>query len=108
MLITSGRSPFLGKYKVGYLNDGTILAADITYYSNGGCTLDESSFIMEKALLHMDNGYKIPNLRGHGLVCKTYLPSYTAFRGFGGPQGLTIIESVLHEVAARCGLPAHQ
>ncbi|XP_016334888.1 aldehyde oxidase 3-like, partial [Sinocyclocheilus anshuiensis] len=108
MLITSGRSPFLGKYKVGYMNDGTILAADITYYSNGGCTLDESSFIMEKALLHMDNGYKIPNLRGHGLVCKTNLPSYTAFRGFGGPQGLTIIEGVLHEVATRCGLPAHQ
>uniref|UniRef100_A0A673L3J5 Aldehyde oxidase 3-like n=1 Tax=Sinocyclocheilus rhinocerous TaxID=307959 RepID=A0A673L3J5_9TELE len=108
MLITSGRSPFLGRYKVGYMNDGTILAADITYYSNGGCTLDESSFIMEKALLHMDNGYKIPNLRGHGLVCMTNLPSYTAFRGFGGPQGLTIIEGVLHEVAARCGLPAHQ
>ncbi|KAL1251494.1 hypothetical protein QQF64_019290 [Cirrhinus molitorella] len=108
MLITSGRSPFLGKYKVGYMNDGTILAADITYYSNGGCTLDESSFIMEKALLHMDNGYKIPNLRGRGLVCKTYLPSYTAFRGFGGPQGLTIIEGVLHEVAAKCGLPAYQ
>ncbi|XP_036420186.1 aldehyde oxidase 5 [Colossoma macropomum] len=108
MLITSGRHPFLGKYKVGYMNDGTILAADITYYSNGGCTLDESSFIMEKALLHMDNGYKIPHLRGRGFVCRTFLPSYTAFRGFGGPQGLTIIESVLHEVAAKCGLPAHQ
>ncbi|KAI7791213.1 aldehyde oxidase 5 isoform X2 [Triplophysa rosa] len=108
MLITSGRHPFLGKYKVGYMKDGTILAADITYYSNGGCTLDESSFIMEKALLHMDNGYKIPHLRGRGLVCKTYLPSYTAFRGFGGPQGLTIIESVLHEVAVQCGLPAHK
>ncbi|XP_065100706.1 aldehyde oxidase 5 isoform X1 [Paramisgurnus dabryanus] len=108
MLITSGRHPFLGKYKVGYMNDGTIVAADITYYSNGGCSLDESSFIMEKALLHMDNGYKIPHLRGRGLVCKTYLPSYTAFRGFGGPQGLTIIESVLHEVAVKCGLPAHQ
>lgn len=64
--------------------------------------------IMEKALLHMDNGYKIPHLRGRGLVCKTYLPSYTAFRGFGGPQGLTIIESVLHEVAVKCGLPTHQ
>uniref|UniRef100_A0A8C9TF78 Aldehyde oxidase 5 n=1 Tax=Scleropages formosus TaxID=113540 RepID=A0A8C9TF78_SCLFO len=101
MLITSGRHPFLGKYKVGFMNDGTILAADITYYSNGGSTLDESSFIMEKALLHMDNGYKIPNLRGHGLVCKTHLPSYTAFRGFGGPQGLTIIES-------NVDLPAHQ
>ncbi|KAL7834105.1 hypothetical protein AOLI_G00290650 [Acnodon oligacanthus] len=108
MLITSGRHPFLGKYKVGYMNDGTILAADIIYYSNGGCTLDESSFIMEKALLHMDNGYKIPHLRGRGFVCRTFLPSYTAFRGFGGPQGLTVIESVLHEVAAKCGLPAHQ
>uniref|UniRef100_A0A8C1ZMV7 Aldehyde oxidase 5 n=1 Tax=Cyprinus carpio TaxID=7962 RepID=A0A8C1ZMV7_CYPCA len=105
MLITSGRSPFLGKYKVGYLNDGTILAADITYYSNGGCTLDESSFLLD---FIKKKSYFIPNLRGHGLVCKTYLPSYTAFRGFGGPQGLTIIESVLHEVAARCGLPAHQ
>uniref|UniRef100_A0A674F256 Aldehyde oxidase 5 n=1 Tax=Salmo trutta TaxID=8032 RepID=A0A674F256_SALTR len=105
MLITSGRHPFLGKYKVGYNNDGTIMAADITYYSNGGCTLNESSVIMEKALLHMDNGYRIPNLRGRGLVCKTYLPSYTAFRGFGGPQGLMVMESVLHEVAVKCGLP---
>ncbi|KAG7463843.1 hypothetical protein MATL_G00180940 [Megalops atlanticus] len=105
MLITSGRHPFLGKYKVGFMNDGTILAVDMTLYSNGGCTLDESPFIMEKALLHLDNGYKIPNLRGRGLVCKTYLPSYTAFRGFGGPQGLTMIESVLHEVAIKCGLP---
>ncbi|XP_044200638.1 aldehyde oxidase 5 [Thunnus albacares] len=108
MLITGGRHPFLGKYKVGYNDDGTIVAADITYYSNGGCTLDESAFIMDKAILHMDNGYKIPNLRGHGVVCKTYLPSYTAFRGFGGPQGLTVIESVLHEVAVRCGLPPEQ
>uniref|UniRef100_W5K6P2 Aldehyde oxidase 5 n=1 Tax=Astyanax mexicanus TaxID=7994 RepID=W5K6P2_ASTMX len=108
MLITSGRHPFLGKYKVGYMDDGTILAADITYYSNGGCTLDESSFIMEKALLHMDNGYKIPHLRGRGFVCRTFLPSYTAFRGFGGPQGLTMIESVLHEVAAKCGLPVRE
>ncbi|CAL9698298.1 unnamed protein product [Knipowitschia caucasica] len=105
MLITSGRHPFLGKYKVGYQSDGTIVAADITYYSNGGCTLDESAFIMDKALLHMDNAYRIPHLRGRGLVCRTHLPSFTAFRGFGGPQGLTVMESVLHEVAVRCRLP---
>ncbi|XP_035266263.1 aldehyde oxidase 5 [Anguilla anguilla] len=104
MLITSGRHPFLGKYKVGFMNDGTILAADMSFYCNGGCTLDQSPFVMEKALLHMDNGYRIPNLRGRGFVCMTYLPSYTAFRGFGGPQGLTVIESVLHEVANKCGL----
>ncbi|XP_048090843.1 aldehyde oxidase 5 isoform X1 [Alosa alosa] len=108
MLITSGRHPFLGKYKVGFMKDGTVLAVDMTYYSNGGCTLDESSFIMEKALLHMDNGYRIPHMRGRGLVCRTYLPSYTAFRGFGGPQGLTMIESVLQEVATHCGQPAER
>ncbi|KAK7893550.1 hypothetical protein WMY93_022702 [Mugilogobius chulae] len=105
MLITGGRHPFLGKYKVGYNSDGTIVAADVTYYSNGGCTLDESAFIMDKALLHMDNAYRIPHLRGRGLVCRTHLPSNTAFRGFGGPQGLMVMESVLHEVAVRCGMP---
>ncbi|KAJ8393801.1 hypothetical protein AAFF_G00057160 [Aldrovandia affinis] len=108
MLITSGRHPFLGKYKVGFMNDGTILAADMSFYSNGGCTLDQSPFVMEKALLHMDNGYKIPNLRGRGFVCMTYLPSYTAFRGFGGPQGLTMMESAVHEVAVKCGLTPEQ
>ncbi|CAJ1087680.1 aldehyde oxidase 5 isoform X2 [Xyrichtys novacula] len=108
MLITSGRHPFLGKYKVGFSSNGTVVAADITYYSNAGCTLDESAFILDKALLHMDNGYKIPNLRGRGFMCKTFLPSYTAFRGFGGPQGLMVMESVLHEVAVHCGLPAEK
>uniref|UniRef100_H3A831 xanthine dehydrogenase n=1 Tax=Latimeria chalumnae TaxID=7897 RepID=H3A831_LATCH len=108
MLITGGRHPFLGKYKVGYKEDGTIVAADITYYSNGGNTLDESIFIMEKALLHMDNGYKIPNLRGRGIVCKTNLPSNTAFRGFGAPQGLMVIESIMYEVAAKCHLPVEK
>ncbi|KAG2459598.1 AOXA oxidase, partial [Polypterus senegalus] len=108
MLITSGRHPFLGKYKVGFMNDGTIISADMTYYSNAGNTLDESQFIIEKALLHLDNCYKIPNLRGRGIMCKTYLPSYTAFRGFGAPQGLMVIESVINEVAAKCGLPAEE
>ncbi|XP_033860545.1 aldehyde oxidase 5 isoform X1 [Acipenser ruthenus] len=108
MLITGGRHPFLGRYKVGFMKDGTIVAADIIYYSNGGNTLDESLFIMEKALLHMDNGYRIPHLRGRGFVCRTNLPSNTAFRGFGGPQGLMVIESVLHEVAAKCGIPTER
>uniref|UniRef100_A0A8C7RBC6 xanthine dehydrogenase n=1 Tax=Oncorhynchus mykiss TaxID=8022 RepID=A0A8C7RBC6_ONCMY len=109
MLITSGRHPFLGKYKVGYNNDGTIMAADITYYSNGGCTLNESLAVSLlralNSILCMTQWLSIPNLRGRGLVCKTYLPSYTAFRGFGGPQGLMVMESVLHEVAVKCGLP---
>uniref|UniRef100_A0A4W5P4Z6 Aldehyde oxidase 5 n=1 Tax=Hucho hucho TaxID=62062 RepID=A0A4W5P4Z6_9TELE len=103
MLITSGRHPFLGKYKL--------------FNGEGGPWMNHHLYIMEKALLHMDNGYRIPNLRGCGLVCKTYLPSYMpslniksitmAFRGFGG-QGLMVMESVLHEAAVKCGLPPQE
>lgn len=64
--------------------------------------------IMERALFHMDNSYKIPNIRGTGRLCKTNLPSNTAFRGFGGPQGMFIAEYWMSEVAVTCGLPAEE
>lgn len=64
--------------------------------------------IMERALFHMDNAYKIPNIRGTGRICKTNLPSNTAFRGFGGPQGMLIAEHWMSEVAVTCGLPAEE
>jgi xanthine dehydrogenase/oxidase len=63
---------------------------------------------MERALFHMDNSYKIPNIRGTGRMCKTNLPSNTAFRGFGGPQGMLIAEYWMSEVAVTCGLPAEE
>lgn len=56
----------------------------------------------------MDNSYKIPNIRGTGRLCKTNLPSNTAFRGFGGPQGMFIAEYWMSEVAVTCGLPAEE
>lgn len=56
----------------------------------------------------MDNCYKIPNIRGTGRLCKTNLPSNTAFRGFGGPQGMLIAEQWMSEVAVTCGLPAEE
>lgn len=56
----------------------------------------------------MDNCYKIPNIRGTGRLCKTNLPSNTAFRGFGGPQGMLIAECWMSEVAVTCGLPAEE
>lgn len=56
----------------------------------------------------MDNCYKIPNIRGTGRLCKTNLPSNTAFRGFGGPQGMLIAEYWMSEVAVTCGLPAEE
>ncbi|OWK10790.1 XDH [Cervus elaphus hippelaphus] len=92
MLITGGRHPFLARYKVGFMKTGKIVALEI----------------MERALFHMDNCYKIPNIRGTGRLCKTNLSSNTAFRGFGGPQALFIAENWMSEVAVTCGLPAEE
>ena len=62
------------------------MALDLQLYSNGGNTLDLSKSIMDRALLHCDSCYRIPNLRVQGFVCKTNIASNTAYRGFGGPQ----------------------
>uniref|UniRef100_A0A8D1NI77 aldehyde oxidase n=1 Tax=Sus scrofa TaxID=9823 RepID=A0A8D1NI77_PIG len=104
MLITGGRHPYLGKYKVGFMNDGRILALDMEHYSNGGASLDESLFVVEMGLLKMENAYKFPNLRCRAWACRTNLPSNTALRGFGFPQTGLITESCIMEVAAKCGL----
>uniref|UniRef100_A0A8C0VY89 aldehyde oxidase n=1 Tax=Castor canadensis TaxID=51338 RepID=A0A8C0VY89_CASCN len=108
MLITAGRHPYLGKYKVGFMNDGRILALEMEHYANGGSSLDESLLVIEMGLLKMDNAYKFPNLRCRGWVCKTNLPSNTAFRGFGFPQTGLVTESCITEVAAKCGLSPEQ
>uniref|UniRef100_A0A8C5P1W4 Xanthine dehydrogenase/oxidase n=1 Tax=Jaculus jaculus TaxID=51337 RepID=A0A8C5P1W4_JACJA len=108
MLITGGRHPFLARYKVGFMKTGKIVALEVDHFSNAGNTQDLSQGIMERALFHMDNCYKIPNIRGTGRMCKTNLPSNTAFRGFGGPQGMLIAEHWMSEVAVTCGLPADE
>ncbi|XP_024116820.2 xanthine dehydrogenase/oxidase-like [Oryzias melastigma] len=108
MLITGGRHPFFGKYKVGFLNSGKVVALDVSYYSNAGNSQDLSLSIMERALFHMENSYRIPNVRGRGFLCRTNLPSNTAFRGFGGPQGMMIAESWITDVAQSLGRPAEE
>lgn len=108
MLITGGRHPVLGKYKVGFMNDGRILAADFQYYANAGNTIDESTLVVEKILLHMDNAYNIPNLRGWAAACRTNLPSNTAFRGFGVPQSIVVVENMVNDVAMVLRRPADQ
>jgi xanthine dehydrogenase/oxidase len=86
MMSTGIRHPFLAKYKVGFDSTGRLTALDVQLFSNGGNTMDLSRGIMERAVFHIDNAYRIENLRCHGIVCRTNLPSNTAFRGFGGPQ----------------------
>ncbi|XP_057614609.1 aldehyde oxidase 2 isoform X1 [Chionomys nivalis] len=105
MLITGGRHPLFGKYKVGFMNSGRIKALDIECYINGGCTLDDSELVTEFLVLKLENAYKIRNLRLRGRACMTNLPSNTAFRGFGFPQGTLVTESCITAVAAKCGLP---
>uniref|UniRef100_A0A667YLH0 Xanthine dehydrogenase/oxidase n=1 Tax=Myripristis murdjan TaxID=586833 RepID=A0A667YLH0_9TELE len=108
MLITGGRHPFYGKYKVGFLRSGRVVALDVSYFSNAGNSLDLSLPVMERALFHMENSYSVANVRGRGFVCRTNLASNTAFRGFGGPQGMMVAESWVTDVAQSLKLPPDQ
>ncbi|KAK7335800.1 hypothetical protein VNO80_27854 [Phaseolus coccineus] len=99
MMITGQRHSFLGKYKVGFTNEGKVLAVDLEIYNNGGNSLDLSLAILERAMFHSDNVYEIPNMRIVGRVCFTNFPSHTAFRGFGGPQGMLITENWIQRIA---------
>jgi xanthine dehydrogenase molybdopterin binding subunit len=97
--MTGKRHRFLCRYQVGFDNDGKLRAADYELNSDGGCATDLSFAIMERAMLHADNAYFIPNINIRARVWKTNLPSNTAFRGFGGPQGMALAETVIDRVA---------
>ena len=99
MVMTGKRNPFQNDYKVAFDRDGRILALDAELYSDGGAYADLSTSIMERAMLHSDNAYFIPNLRVTGQVCRTHYHPHTAFRGFGGPKGVAMIEKIIEEVA---------
>lgn len=103
MVMTGKRNPFENQYRVGFDSDGRILALDAQLYSDGGAYADLSTSIMERAMLHIDNSYFIPNLRVTGQVCKTHYHPHTAFRGFGGPKGVATIEKIIEEIAHRLG-----
>jgi xanthine dehydrogenase large subunit len=106
MRFTGKRHPFLGKWAVGFDSSGRIHALSVELFSNGGCTCDLSPSILERAMLHSDNAYFIPHFKVVGRVCKTNLPSNTAFRGFGGPQGVANTENVMEAIADHLGIDA--
>lgn len=96
---TGKRHPFIVQYSVGFNNNGKILALDITLNSDAGCVTDLSMAILERAMLHVDNAYYIPDIHVTGRAYRTNLPSNTAFRGFGGPQGMAAIENIVDRIA---------
>lgn len=105
MALSGHRHPFFARFKVGFSSDGTLHAAQVHLWSNGGWAQDLSQAVTDRALFHLDNAYYIPAVEFRGQVAKTNLSSNTAFRGFGGPQGMLVIEEILDRIARRLGLP---
>jgi xanthine dehydrogenase molybdopterin binding subunit/xanthine dehydrogenase small subunit len=104
MALTGKRHPFHAKFSVAHDRDGKLLAAHIELTSDGGWSLDLSQPILDRALFHLDNAYYLPAVYFTGRVAKTNTTSHTAFRGFGGPQGMLVIEEIVDRVARACGL----
>ncbi len=106
MCVTGKRHEYIADWSVGFNNDGIIEGIQFDFYSNGGCAADLSTSVMERTLLHADNGYYFENVELHGQVCFTNLPPNTAFRGFGGPQAVAAIENVIQRMAEHLQLDA--
>jgi xanthine dehydrogenase large subunit len=99
MIMTGKRHRYLIKYKAGFNDHGKVTAVNFELNSDGGAAVDLSFAIMQRAMLHVDNAYYIPHFKVTGNVWKTNLPPNTAMRGFGGPQGMAAIETVVDRVA---------
>ncbi len=105
MAITGKRHPFHAKFSIGHDDEGRVCAAKVALVADGGWALDLSAAICDRALFHLDNAYYLPAVDFSGRVAKTNTTSHTAFRGFGGPQGMLVIEEIMDRVARRTGLP---
>ena len=102
--LTGKRHPFLARYSAGFSRDGRIEGVRIALYSDGGRSLDLSEPVLSRAMFHADNAYNLPAVELTGYVCRTHKTSQTAFRGFGGPQGMLVIEEISDQAARRLGL----
>lgn len=98
------RHPFYSKYRAAFANDGHILGFHVMTYANSGWAFDLSRSILDRCLFHLDGTYYIPALHFEGYCAKTNLPSNTAYRGFGGPQGFMIVETVMNRAARHLGM----
>ncbi len=106
--MTGKRHPYKADFKIGLSKDGTLQAYQATLFQNAGAKADLSTAVLERSLFHATNAYRIPNVRVKAASCRTNLQPHTAFRGFGGPQGMFVIESALSEAAEAIGMPRHE
>ncbi|HNV80472.1 MAG TPA: xanthine dehydrogenase molybdopterin binding subunit [Tenuifilaceae bacterium] len=106
--ITGKRHPFQSIYTIGFDDEGRIEAYMVDLHADVGIAADLSMAVLERAMFHAENAYYIPNVRITGHTWKTNLPSNTAFRGFGGPQGMAVIENAMDRVARYLKMDAAQ
>lgn len=102
--MTGKRHPYSSDFKIGLNEDGKILAYDAKHYQNSGAAADLSTAVLERTLFHGTNSYYIPHVKIMGVCCRTNLPPNTAFRGFGGPQGMFVMESAIAKAAQKMGI----
>lgn len=103
MMITGKRHPFYIRYDVGFTDNGQIHGIDIKLAGNCGYSLDLSGSIIDRAMFHADNAYYLGDAIITGYRCKTHIASNTAYRGFGGPQGMVAIEHIIDHIARELG-----
>jgi len=108
MIMTGKRHDFLFDYEVGFNNSGEILALKIMMASRCGISPDLSGAINDRAIYHIDNAYFLPNIEINSYRCKTNTVSNTAFRGFGGPQGMFCIENIIENISQKLKLEASE
>ena len=106
MRMTGKRNPYSSDFKIGLDKNLKIIAYEATFYQNAGAAADLSPAVLERTLFHCTNSYFVPNVKATAYCCRTNLPPNTAFRGFGGPQGMFVIESAIAKAAEQLGVDA--
>jgi xanthine dehydrogenase large subunit len=106
MHMTGKRHPYSADFTIGLDKDFKIQAYEVVFYQNAGAAADLSPAVLERTLFHSTNSYFIPHVKATAFSCRTNLPPNTAFRGFGGPQGMFVIESAIAEAADHLGVAA--
>ena len=104
LTMSGKRHGFHAEWRVGFDDNGRITALEATLTADGGWSLDLSEPVLARALCHIDNAYWVPNIKVNGRIAKTNKTSQTAFRGFGGPQGMIVIEDILGRCAPMLGI----
>lgn len=106
MRMTGKRHPYSADFKIGLTRDLKIRAYEVVFYQNAGAAADLSPPVLERTLFHCTNAYYIPHVKATAYSCRTHLPPNTAFRGFGGPQGMFVIEAAIARAGEALGVPS--